>query len=332
MDIPDVDKMVGDIAHDNISGASALARNAAECLDKFASRIMNEHADLEPKSFLDELTKLAKRLVLTQPDMAPMFIFVNRILVSIKDEYSQIPEQMINDRKKQLKYLCTLTQSYARKIILESKLALEGIAQSYKEIIEPDDTIMTISASSAIEMLLNNANKNDLKFTVFVPESRPMYEGRQMAERLAENGIKTILIADAAMFNFLSDCSKILVGADKVVPSGIINKIGTYGLGIAGKEFSVPFFCACESTKFIPDIIGTIDQQNLHHEEQLFPTKTKVVKPPELNVKNIYFDFTPMELVTMCLTENGLLTADQISEFIKNINLESELVTAITNK
>ena len=332
MEIPEINKRIEEIADDKTSGASHIAKKAAECIDDFAKWVLDNKSWLSIEEYLEELTKIAISVIRSQPTMASVFRAVNDIVVLTINQSSQLEAELGPDKIKQLTYLCTSTQSAARKYILESELALETIARAYGEVLHNGDTIMTISASSAVEALLLQANANSLEFTVFVPESRPMYEGRMMAQRLAERGIKTIMIADSAMFHFLKECSSILVGADRVMPEGIINKIGTYGLAIAAKEFKIPFYCACERTKCIPNLIP-IDKIILAHpEDQIYEPVKDQNKPENLSIKNIYFDFTPMEYVTHILTEDGVLTNRQVEDYIKNLEILPELMSSLTQE
>jgi translation initiation factor eIF-2B subunit delta len=331
MEIPEINERVDEILNDRISGASAISRKAAECLDVFAGWVIENVKDIPPNRYLKELISVGQELIRAQPTMAAVINVVNDIISSTKNEYDQLEAILGHDYKKQLKYLCTYTQSGARKCILESRLALETIAKSYEEVIKDNNVIMTISASSAVEASMIEAFNNGLEFIVYTPESRPMYEGRLMAQRLAEKGIKTVLTADHAMFHFLKECSSIIVGADRVMPNGIMNKIGTYGLAIAAKDLKIPFYCICQRMKFIPSISPQEDLIIDQPEAQLYSISRDEKKPEELNVKNIYFDFTPIKYVTRFLTEEGLVTTKQVKDYIKTLKVMPELVAELSS-
>lgn len=327
MDAPTIEKAISELANDRTSGASFLAKSAVEVLDRFAGWVCDTRGALSPDDYIVELIEVGKQLVQTQPTMASIIRAVNEVIITTKEKATQLENEVGTDLKTQLKYLCTFTQSCTRKYILESDLALETISREYSEILSAGDTVMTISASSAIERLLMQANNESMALIVYVPESRPMYEGRMMAKRLAENNVKTTLIADSAMFHYLSECTKIIVGADRVIPEGVVNKIGTYGLAIAARELKKPFYCVCERMKFIPNIIPVEKLIVLHATEQLLKPKREREESDYLMNKNIYFDFTPMEYVTRFLTEDGQKTPDQVKEYIKSIKILLELST-----
>jgi translation initiation factor 2B subunit (eIF-2B alpha/beta/delta family) len=111
-----------------------------------------------------------------------------------------------------------------------------------------------------------------------------------------------------------------------VTPKGVVNKIGTYGLAIAAKELSLPFYCVCESTKFVPDLLPLDKLNKPQPESQLFNTDYKGDRPNNLKVENIYFDFTPMKYVTGFLTDKGRMSKNQVRKYIKEINLLTTLI------
>jgi len=324
-------KIVNEIANDNTSGASTIARNAAECLDTYAVWVLNNSNKISPEDYVKELILLGQKLVCAQPTMAPVINVVNEIISSTKHESVSLKRSAKTHAEKRLKVLCTITKSTARRYLVESKLALETIAHSYRDVIKSKDKLMTISASSAIEGLLLEASKNSLNFKVFVPESRPMCEGRLMAERLAKKGVTTILIADHAMFHYLSECSIILIGADQVTPEGVMNKIGTYGLAITAKELKIPLYCICERMKFIQNVSPIENLISDQPEAQLYPMGQVKNKPDKLIIKNIYFDFTPMSYISKFLTEDGLTTSEQVIDYIKTKKLMPELLPVVSS-
>jgi translation initiation factor 2B subunit (eIF-2B alpha/beta/delta family) len=327
MDIPGINKQVNEIANDKISGSNTIARKSLECIDAFAGWVIENTSGITLESYTQELINLSRDLVNAQPLMAAVINGVNHILSSTINESQVLQNEPNTDEESKLKYISTFTKSAARKHILESQLALEVISKSYKEIIHDKDVLMTISASSAVESILTEAFKDSIDFTIYIPESRPMNEGKLLAERLAGKGINSILIADSAMFHFLKECSSIIVGADHVTTDGVVNKIGTYGLGLAGNELNKPFYCVCEQAKFIPNIFSSNAIMQAQPEEQLFTPDKDKTKPEKLIIKNIYFDFTPMEYITKFLTEDGIITKERVKKYIKGLEIIPELAS-----
>jgi translation initiation factor 2B subunit (eIF-2B alpha/beta/delta family) len=332
MELPlEIRNSIKEIENDHISGARTISINVVNCIDSYANWVLDNTAGITTDEYNKDLIELGQALIRSQPTMAPVINAVNTIITSIQEERKHLPAEVGQDIELQIKYLSKFTQSVARKYSLQSKLALEELAQRYNEILNDKNTIMTISSSSAVEQVLIQGASNSLELTVYVPESRPMNEGKLLAQRLADNGIRTILIADHAMFHFLEDCNSILVGADKVTVDGLVNKIGTSGLAIAANELKIPFYVATELNKLLS--IGSSPQQTRFKldqqqqpEEELYRTTKGEPKPDKFSIKNIYFDLTPLDYITGFLTEDGLLNSKQVLELITKIEILPELV------
>jgi len=100
-----------------------------------------------------------------------------------------------------------------------------------------------------------------------------------------------------------------IVGADRITARGdTANKIGTYGLAIAAKYHSVPFFVAAPSSTFD---LSLIDGHEIPIEQRK-PTEItnafgKQTAPDNVHVYNPAFDVTPAELITAIITEKGII-------------------------
>jgi translation initiation factor eIF-2B subunit alpha len=91
------------------------------------------------------------------------------------------------------------------------------------------------------------------RFNVYVLEGRPDAGGIKSAKRYADVGIPTTVVLDSAMgcIMEMKRVDMVLVGAEGVVENGgIVNKVGTYALGVLAKELGVPLYVAAESYKF----------------------------------------------------------------------------------
>jgi translation initiation factor eIF-2B subunit beta len=88
---------------------------------------------------------------------------------------------------------------------------------------------------------------------VIVAETAPGGEGQQMAVALAEAGISTTLIADAAVFAMMARVNKVIVGAHGVMANGgLIAAAGSHLLALAAQHFSVPVVACAGLYKLTP--------------------------------------------------------------------------------
>src|SRR5262249_49911099 len=148
---------------------------------------------------------------------------------------------------------------------------------------------------------LSAAHRHGKQFRVIATESRPMLEGRSLCTELAAQGVSVTLIADAAAAEAMSETDLVMVGADRITPLTMTNKIGTRMIALAARERGVPILVACDTSKFTQ--LRRID--NL-----------KKVRPPEelwadshqgVSVRNFYFEDCPLSLFDGVITDLGEL-------------------------
>jgi ribose 1,5-bisphosphate isomerase len=149
---------------------------------------------------------------------------------------------------------------------------------------------------------------------VIVLEGRPRYEGRNMAQLLAEQGgLAVTLITDAQADIFLSECQAIVVGADTVFANGdVINKAGTALLAWAAQGHKVPLYVLCETLKFSPlSWVGDLERLEEKDAEEVMDQPIKGIK-----VRNFYFDRTSSHLITNLITDRGIISPREVKKMV----------------
>jgi methylthioribose-1-phosphate isomerase len=146
---------------------------------------------------------------------------------------------------------------------------------------------------------------------VWVGETRPWLQGARLtAWELGRDGIPTTVIADSAAAQLMRREPPVwvIVGADRVVANGdIVNKIGTYALAVLARHHGVRFMVVAPSstldvaTASGDDVI--IEQRDA---AELWEAAGAVT--PGAEAENPAFDVTPAELVTVLVTERGILS------------------------
>jgi methylthioribose-1-phosphate isomerase len=99
----------------------------------------------------------------------------------------------------------------------------------------------------------------------------------------------------------------VIVGADRITPDAVFNKIGTYMHAVCARYHNIPFYVAAP--------LSTFDTQYREKEviieersrEEVTTMGDRVFVPDAAHVKNYAFDATPMELVTAIITERGVI-------------------------
>jgi eIF-2B alpha/beta/delta-like uncharacterized protein len=243
--------------------------------------------------------------------MAPLFNAMNKVLLVAGNELK---------RGSSVKKLKKATITATDELLLHSKNALINIKRQVVDLIEDKCTILTHSYSSTIIESLIFAHQEGKDIEITVTESRPSFEGRRTARILVENGIKVVLIADMASFHFINDMDLISTGSDYICHHGVINKIGTKGLAIVASNHNIPFYILSEKSKFLPSKCL---------EEPIIEKKDpkEILKGFEgIEVMNIYFDITPHKFFKGIITEDGVVSLNEVQAILTQLEVCKDLI------
>jgi methylthioribose-1-phosphate isomerase len=147
---------------------------------------------------------------------------------------------------------------------------------------------------------------------VWVDETRPLLQGSRItAWELLEAGIPATLITDSMAAWVMSQrrVDLVIVGADRIAANGdTANKIGTLGVAVLAKEFTVPFYIAAPIST-IDRSISTggeipIEERNPDEIKKGFGRPTA---PLEVEAYNPAFDVTPARYIRGIITEKGII-------------------------
>ena len=157
------------------------------------------------------------------------------------------------------------------------------------------------------------AHERGVKFHVFVDETRPRLQGARLtAWELAQAGVSHTLICDnmAASLMRAGRIQVCLTGADRIAANGdVANKTGTYGVAVAAKHHGLTLAVAAPKSTFdlklatgaqIPIEERSQDEVVRWGDERICPEATTAFNPG--------FDVTPAGLVTMLLTDCGVIS------------------------
>jgi translation initiation factor 2B subunit (eIF-2B alpha/beta/delta family) len=294
-----VDRLIIELSNDNTSGASQLVRKVVDIFLKVV-----EENDEETENLFKTLVSVGRKVIKAQPSMSPMFNCVNDLLCSLENVPPFLAKEAI--------------RNWAKAYLAELDKARERVVDAASKALMAQDIIVTNSYSSLVLKLLTaNAGKS---FSVIISEGRPMNEGIKMAEALGLAGISTTLVVDAALPDAVSDADMVLVGADAITERGLVNKIGTRALALAAKADEVPFFVAAERNKFVLSAFFIPEFQE-HTSLEVTHQRFENVK-----VKNVYFDETPLRLVSGFLTEDGVRTVEEVMGYLRGRRISKEML------
>ncbi len=176
-----------------------------------------------------------------------------------------------------------------------------------------DEHVLTLSRSGTVERALSRESEEggERPTHVSVAESRPAREGVGVAERLAEAGVDTTLLTDAAVAHVLSgglerEVDRVVVGADTVLPDGsVVNKTGTRGVAIAASNEGVPVDVVTATDK-VATTVTAVGEEG--------PAEEVYDGDEDIDVANPTFDRTPGAFVTRFVTERGVLGVEEVAD------------------
>ena len=292
--------LIDEIKKDRTHGASGLARQAAGVLKAAAER---SHAD-STEQFVCEMRQIAEKLISAKPAMAPIYNIVSRLMSNIAKKAGAM------DLARARQY----TISKVDEAVKDSLEAVAQIAEHGSELITAGDTVMTHSYSSTVVAALKKAFVKHGNIEVITTRSGAGLSGEITAAELSRHRIPVTFIDDTAIGLYLPRINKCFVGADRICADGkLVNSIGSYLLAIAAEKSGTPFYVLCETLKFDPRISSSeADLEEKAPDEVIKPGRL----PPEVRVKNPYFDITPLSLVTGIVTEKGLLGPEEVMGYM----------------
>lgn len=299
---PQFSGVIAAIAADNRYGAVQIAERAADLLLKRAAA----GEPPSPDAFRQELLTTGWALIKAQPTMAPLVNLVNTVLWKVEE--SETPSGLRSA-------VAQATDEFKRQL---RQHALH-VAEEALALITDGATVVTLSYSTTVLNALLHAQRAGRRFSVVCAESRPVLEGRQTAETLAGYSIPVRLVTDAAAPDEVPHASVVLVGADMLSEAGLANKTGTRALATVARAVGVPFYTLCGSEKFLPRGFAALEQNDWPSDE-VWPDA-----PAGVEVRNRYFDTTPLDLIAGIVTEQGTLPVAAIEAWLAATRLHPAL-------
>jgi translation initiation factor eIF-2B subunit delta len=296
---PDIARLIGGIRDDRTRGAIELARQALGVLKTAAGN--SQAATCE--QLLGELREIGQELMSARPAMAPIRNIVNSLL---GETTAQVPAGDVG-------LLRELTISIINAKIDESLQALAQIIAYGRELIIEGDRIMTHSFSSTVVALLEEVSSRRSGIEVVVTRSGPGRTGEVIARRLGSAGLPVVFIDDTAVGLYMPEVDRVLLGADAVSATGVVNGVGSYQVAVLAARHGVPVYALADTLKFdAAPGSRQFDVEDRDGGELADPTGMGRT----VNVRNPHFDVTPLGLFTGVVTERGIMTPNAVVAYL----------------
>lgn len=304
---------ITEIAADNTSGAALVLGRAATAFLQLKEAASQEGAvdfDAVQQAVLETCIALA----LAQPDMTPLLRLASAALTAARNA---------SDAQGSLK----CAEQAALNFIADASRAARDASSCSAALIRDGARVLTHSRSSTVLAAFVEAKNAGKHVSVVLTESRPMLEGRAMAAALADQKIPVTLIADAAASLALNQVDLVMLGADKITPENLVNKIGTRMIALAARERGLSLFAVCDSSKFIREDYFRAAVPRSRNADELWAEA-----PQGVSVANSYFEPTPLAAFTGIVTEDGVLSGGETARRAEKSSIDDSLLRALKIK
>lgn len=233
----------------------------------------------------------------------------------LKVEISEVDPSTPETSAKQ--ELCDAIDDFIRERIT---VADQVISRSAAEKITDGDVILTYAKSSIVQQTLVEAFRQGKKFRVIVVDSRPLFEGKNLARALTTLGVQVQYALTTAISHAIKDVTKVFLGAHAMMSNGrLFSRVGTAIVAMTAKEADIPVIVCCESVKFTDRValdsivmneVAPPDELILQGDSSSHLAKWRDV--PNLQLLNLMFDLTPAQYITLVITEYGSLPPSSV--------------------
>jgi translation initiation factor 2B subunit (eIF-2B alpha/beta/delta family) len=266
------------IAADNISSQQQILKDMLDLLLDFSS----EATSLS--SFAQDVKSLSTSISNAQSQMSALSN-ISRFVVSATERLK--PGEI---------------GTYLKSLRDKVETASSKTAYHASRFIKNGKSYATISQSEFVTKTFEDAAHENKHATVFVMESRPLFEGRQTAKGLAKMGHHPVLVSDASIGLFINEIDAAFIGADSILSDGVVvNKVGSYPLAACCAEAKKDFYVVTSILKYDSERKSESFINKEENPSEIFPD-------PEFEARNFYYDKIGPKFITAIITEVGIIS------------------------
>lgn len=254
------------------------------------------------------ISNAGKRIKNTRPTQTSLHYLI--------DDMLEIAERKISQDEDPFKALHEKAYSWTENIMETSR----KLGEYTSKIIEDGDTILThCYGGPAIYFMGDYARGEGKKLDYICTETRPYLQGARLTSfALSRGGFDVTVITDGMPAHCMKGglIDKFITGADRIaMDGGVANKIGTYQIALAAREYDIPFYALSYTgpdpeTQTCEDV--EIEERDPEEIKQIEGVRTA---PKEVKAFYPAFDCTPPELVEGVVTDKGVFSGRSVSQY-----------------
>lgn len=266
-----------------------------------------ESRDMSKDKMLDYLNKASYTLSHARPTTV-------KRMTQITDGCLKVAKKAMDDGKKvdEAIFKSTIDSLNRRYFIMEK------VAEYLVDMFPDKGNIMTqCFGETIVGMMLRVAKNRNKDIKLFVPETRPYFQGARLTASVAyDQGFDTTVITDnmPAFIMANNNIDLFTSAADVICLDGhITNKIGTYQIAIVAKYHGIPYFVTGIPDKG-HDNVSTV---TIEERDPQLVLESRGIQNTLKGVKGYYpsFDITPPHLISGVVTDKGIFSPYDISRY-----------------
>ena len=211
---------------------------------------------------------------------------------------------------------CSAAGGSSGSSIRGSSNAAGNSASSGRATAESSSCVLTLGFSRYVTALLLGLAQH-VHYTLLIAEGRPSGDGHRTARELMKVGVPVRMIEPSAISRCMTQVQVVICGAHAVLgDGGVVAHIGTLTMAYAARAHGRPFYVAAPHYAF----------STTHHLDAAAQTRVRAVpapgsprsttspSAPPVLVERPLRDATPPQLITLLLTDVGVLTPSAVAD------------------
>ncbi|CEP22473.1 unnamed protein product [Cyberlindnera jadinii] len=210
-------------------------------------RVISEYQTPEGTTLTRNLTNYLGYQIDYLKTARPLSVAMGNAIRWLKQEISLISiDTSDSDAKAQL--VEKIDTFIKEKIDISDKVIIQAASAH----IQNGSTILTFGQSNVLKQLfIYNHEELGKSFNVIVVDSRPLFEGKQLAEELCTKGLKVQYVLINSLSSVIQDVDTVFLGAHAMLSNGFLySRVGAALIAMKAKNANIPVLVCCESIKF----------------------------------------------------------------------------------
>ena len=256
--------------------------------------------------FLAAVRRQGNLLAATRPTAINLSWGVNRVLTAMEQRAASVSEAK------------QIALAEAQDVAHEDEACCQAIGTYGAALLPERCTVLTHCNAGALACkawgtalgVIRSAVRQGKDLKVIACETRPLLQGARLtAWELTQEGIDVTVITDSTGAHLMRGgiIDLVIVGADRITPDAVFNKIGTYMHAVCARHHGIPFYVAAPLSTFDADHVENDVIIEERPRDEIARCGTCITVPEGVKILNPAFDATPMDLVTAIITEQGVL-------------------------